>query len=74
VACDVFSIILHGVAVEASNFAWGRFYQPEAVNTTVKTLHNNVNVRQFACATNRILAGGDPPWNTTNTDDDFEMK
>jgi len=74
VARDVFSIILHGVEVEARYLPWGRRYQPEKVNTTGKTLHEKVNVMQFAHATRRILEGDDPLLDTTNTEDDLEMK
>ena len=42
--------------------------------TTGKTLREIVVVRQFAQANNRILAGADPQWDATNTDNNSELK
>jgi hypothetical protein len=42
--------------------------------TTGKTLHKKVVVRLFAQANNMILAGTDPELDTTNTENDLEMK
>jgi len=42
--------------------------------TTGETLREKVVVRQFARANNRILAGTDPELDTTNTENDSEMK
>ena len=74
VACDIFCIIPHGVGVEAS-FSLGldvigwRQSKP-----TGETLHEKVIVRQSARANNGILAGTDPELDTTNTQNDSEMK
>jgi len=74
VARDIFSIIPHGVGVEAS-FSLGRnvigWRQPK---TTGETLREKVVVRQFAWANHGILAGTDPELNTTNTENESEMK
>jgi len=71
---DIFSIILHGVGVEAS------FSQGQDVigwrqsKTAGKTLREKVVVRQSARANNRILAGADPELDTMNTENDMETK
>jgi len=74
VAHDIFSIIPHGVRVEAS-FSLGRdviaWWQSK---TTGETLREKVVVRQFARANNGILAGADQTLDTTNTENDSEMK
>jgi len=74
VARDILSIIPQGVGVEAS-FSLGRdiigWRQSE---TTGETLREKVVVRQFARANNGILAGTDPELDTTNTENDSEMK
>jgi len=73
-ACDIFSILLHGVAVEA-NFALGRDVVGWRYSTTAgEIIHKNVLVRQFAWATNWLLPSNDPVLDTTNTDNDLEMK
>jgi len=74
VARDIFSIIPHGVGVEAS-FSLG----PDVIGwrqskTTGGTLCEKVVVRQFTRANNWILAGTDPEVDTTNTENDSEMK
>jgi hypothetical protein len=60
VARDIFSIIPHGVGVEAS-FSLGRdvIGWRQSI-TTGETLREKVIVRQFAQANNGILAGTDP--------------
>jgi len=74
VARDIFSIIPHGVGVEAS-FSLGRdVIGWRQSKTTGETLHENVVVRQFARANKGILAGTDPELDTTNTEHDSEMK
>jgi len=55
-------------------FLWPRCYWLEAVKTTGETLREKVVVRQFARANNGILAGTDPELDTTNTENDSEMK
>ena len=59
VACDIFSIIPHGVRVEAS-FSLGRdvIGWRQSI-TTGETLLRKVVARQFARANNGILAGAD---------------
>jgi len=74
VARDIFSIIPHGVRVEAS-FSLGRDVIGWRQSKTIgETLHEKVVVRQFARANNGILAGTDPELDTTNTENDSEMK
>jgi len=74
VARDIFSIIPHGVGVEAS-FSLGRdVIGWRQSKTTGETLREKVMVRQFARANNGILAGTDPEFDTTNTENDSEMK
>ena len=74
VAHDIFSILPHGVGVEAS-FSVGRdvigWTQSKA---TGETLHKKVVVRQFARANHGILAGTDLELDTTHTENDTEMK
>jgi len=74
VARDIFSIIPHGVGVEAS-FSVGR----DAIGwrqskTTGQTLREKVVVRPFARANNGMLAGTDPELDTINTENNSEMK
>jgi hypothetical protein len=74
VARDIFSIIPHGVGVEAS-FSLGRdVISWRQSKTTGETLREKVVVRKFARANNGILAGTDPELDTTNTENDSEMK
>jgi len=71
---DIFSIIPHGVGVEAS-FSLGRdVIGWRQSKTTGETLREKVVVRKFARANNGILAGTDPELDTMNTDNDSEMK
>jgi len=74
VAHDIFSIIPHGVRVEA-NLSHGRdIIGWRQSKTTGETLREKVVVRQVAQANNRILAGTYPELHTTNTENDSEMK
>jgi len=74
VARNIFSIIPHGVGVEAS-FSFGRdVIGWRQSKTTGETLREKVVVRQFARANNLILAGTDPELDATNTENDSEMK
>jgi len=74
VARDIFSILQHGVGVEAS-FSHGRdVIGWRQSKTTCETLHEKVIVRQFARANNGILAGTDPQLDNANTENDLEMK
>jgi hypothetical protein len=74
VARDVFSIIPHGVGVEAS-FSLGRdVIGWRQSKTTGETLREKVVVRQFARANSGLLAGDDPVLDPNSTDDDMELK
>jgi len=74
VARGVFCIKLHRVRLESSFslerdvIGW-RQWKP-----TGKTLRENVVVWQFARAINAVLPGDDPALDTTNTENDLEMK
>jgi len=73
-ACNIFSIIPHGFGVDAS-FSFGQdVIWWRRSKTTDKTLRKNVVMRQFARANNGILAGTDPELDTTNTENDSEIK
>jgi hypothetical protein len=74
VAHDIFSIIPHGVGVEASFSLDRDVIGWRQSKTTGKTLHKNVVVKQFAQANNRILAGTDPKLDTKNTENHLEME
>jgi len=64
----------HGVGVEAS-FSLGRdVIGWRQSKTTGETLREKVVVRQFARANDGILAGTDPELDTTNTENDSEIK
>ena len=72
-ARDIFSIIAHGVRVEAS-FSLGRnVIGWSQSDTTVKTLRDKVVDRQFVRANERILAGADAELARMNTENDSEM-
>ena len=74
VARDIFSIIPHGVGVEAS-FSLGRdFIGWRQSKTTRESLCEKVIVRQFARADNGILAGTDPELDTPHTENESGMK
>jgi len=74
VARDIFSIIPHGVGVEA-RFSLGRNVMGwRQSKTRGETLSENVVVRHFARANNGILAGTDPELDNMNTENDSEMK
>jgi len=74
VARDIFSIIPHGVGAEAS-FSLGRdVIGWRKSKATDENLRRKVVVRQFAGPNNVILAGTDPELNTTNTENNSEMK
>ena len=72
--CDIFSIIPHGVGLEASS-SLGRdvigWWQSEIAG---KTLREQVVVRQFAQANNGIVVGADRELDTMNTGKDSAMK
>jgi len=74
VARDIFSIVPHGVGVEAS-FSLGQdVIGWRQSKTTGETLCEKVVVRQFARANNAIMAGTDPELDTMNTENDSEIK
>jgi hypothetical protein len=74
VACDIFSIILHGVGVEAS-FSLGRYVIGGRQSTTTGETHREkVIIRQFARANNGILAGYGAVLDTAETENDLELK
>jgi hypothetical protein len=74
VARYIFSIIPHGVGVEAS-FSLGRdVIGWRQSKTTGDILHEKVVVRQFAQANDGILEGNDPESDITNTENDLEVK
>jgi len=71
---DTFSIIPHGVRVEA-RFSLGRdVIGCRQSKPTGETLREKVVVRQFARANNVILAGTDLELDTMNAQNDSEMK
>jgi len=74
VARDIFSIIPHGVRVEASSTLGRDVIRWWQSNTTGGTLCKMVVVRQFARANHGLLAGYDPVLNPTSTDKDMEMR
>jgi len=74
VAHDIFSIIWHGVEVEASFSLGHDVVRWRQSKTTGKTLLEKVVVRQFTRANNEILPGADPELDTTNTENNSEMK
>jgi hypothetical protein len=74
VAHDRFSIIPHGVAVEAS-FSLGRdVIAWRQSKTRGETLREKVVVGLFARANNEMLAGTDRELDTPHTENDSEMK
>jgi len=74
VACDIFSIMLRGVGVEAS-FSLGRdVIGWRQSKTTGETFREKVPVRKYYCATNGILSGEDPVLDRSESDTDWELK
>jgi len=74
VARDIFSIIPHGVGVEASISLGRDVIGWRQSKTTGETLREKVIVREFARANTGILAGTDPALDTMNAENDSEMK
>jgi len=63
----------HGVSVESS-FSLGRnVIGWRQAYTRGETLWEEVVLRQFAGANNWMLEGNDPPFDTTNTENNLEM-
>jgi len=74
VAHNTFSIILHGVGVEA-RFSLGRdVIGWRQSKTTTETLRKMVILRKFAAANNGLLAGNDPELDMNSADNNMEMK
>ena len=74
VALNIFSILPHGVGVEAS-FSLGQdVIDLRQSKTTGESLHEKVIVTQFAWAINGSLEGDNPILDTMNTENDSEMK
>jgi len=74
VARDIFSIIPHGVGVEAS-FPLGQdVIGWRQSKTTGETLREKVLVRQFAQADSGLLAGDNTVLDTDSTENDMEMR
>jgi hypothetical protein len=74
VAHDIFSIIAHGVGLEACVSLLRDVIGWRQSKTIGETLPEKVVVRQFAQANNGILAGTEPELDTMNTDNDSGMK
>jgi len=74
VACNIFSIIPHGVRVDASYSIGQDDSGWRQSKTTAETLREKVVVRQFVGGNNGICTGTDPELDTTNTENDLEMK
>ena len=74
VAHDISSIIPPGVRVEACLSLWRDAIGCSQSKTTGETFRHKVVVRKIAKANNRILAGDDPALDTTNTENDSEIK
>jgi len=74
VAREIFSIIPHGVGVEASCTLRQNVIGWRQSKTTGETLREKVVVRQFARANNGILVGTDRELDTPHTENDSEMK
>jgi len=73
VARDIFSIIPHGVGVEASFSLARDVIGWRQSKITGETLREKVVVRQFARANNGILPVTDPELDTPHTESDSEM-
>ena len=71
---DIFSIIPHGVGVEASSSLGRDGIGWRQSKTTGETVGEKVVVRQFARANNGILVGTDPELDTMNAENTSEMK
>jgi len=74
VAHDISSILPHDVRVKA-RFSLGRDVIGWRMSKTAcETLREKVHLSQFAEVNPGILGGNDPALNTTNTENDLEMK
>jgi hypothetical protein len=70
----IVSIIPHGVGGEDSVSLGQDVIGWRQSKTQGATLQEKVIVMQFACPNNRIVAGTDPELDTTNTENDSQMK
>jgi len=71
---DIFSIIPHGVGVEASLFLGRDDIGWRQSKTTGETLREKVVGRQFAWGNDVIWAGADPELDTMNPENDSEIQ
>lgn len=67
VVCDIFSIIAHGVSVEARLTSQQDLISQMQPNTRHKMLFKTVVVKKFASANNGILTGNNPRWSMRET-------
>jgi hypothetical protein len=74
VACHIVSVIPHGVGVEVRFSLCRDVIDWRQSTTTGNTLREQVVVREFVPANNGILEGAAPEMDTTNTENDTEMK
>jgi hypothetical protein len=74
VACDIFSIITHGVGVVASFSLGPDVFGWRLTNSTGETHRKKVIVKQFTWANNQILASTDPELDTTNIQNNSDAK
>jgi len=74
VAHGIFSIVPHGVGVDASFSIGSDVFSWRQSKTTGESLHEKVVVRQFARANNMMFLGTDPELDSTNIENNSEMK
>jgi len=74
VARDIFSILPNGIGVEASCSLWHDVIGWRKSNTTGEKLQETVVVKHFAPANNGMLAGDCTALDTTETENDLELK
>jgi hypothetical protein len=74
VAQDRFSMILHGVGVEASLSLRGDATSWRQLKTAGESFHQHVVIRHFAQNSDRVLVYTDPELDTMNTENVLEMK
>jgi len=70
VVCNIFSMIPHGVGVEANISLGQDVIGWRQSQTTGKTLRKTLVVRQFARANSIMFAGANPELDTTNREND----
>jgi len=74
VACDLFSIIPHGVGVDASFFLGRDVISRRQSKTTREMLREKVVVRQLTPVNSEILAGNCAVQEPAKTENDLELK